>query len=66
MRLEVIEPDQMTSGVLLQFEASYSNGHKHVLCSVLASTNGKLELHRQKAMASHEDRSNCEVQGSSD
>lgn len=58
MRLEVIEPDQLTAGVRLQFEQSDSHCHKRVRCSVLASKNGKLELHRQKAMNGHENRSN--------
>jgi hypothetical protein len=58
MRLEVIEPDQLTAGVLLQFEKSDSHCHKRVRCSVLASKNGKLELHRQKAMDGHRDHSN--------
>ncbi len=58
MHLEVIVPDQLTAGVLLQSEQSDSHCHKRVRCSVLASKNGKLELHRQKAMEGHENRIN--------
>ena len=58
MRIKVIEPDQLTAGVLLQCEQSDCYCHKRVRCSVLASKNGKPGLHRQKAMDGHEHRSN--------
>jgi hypothetical protein len=58
MRLEGIEPDQLTAGMLLQFEKNNSHCHKRVRCSVLASKNSKPGLHRQKAMDGHENRSN--------